>query len=143
MALAFQERTHRTASMRGKSVPDERGLVTTQQFAQLAEELHQCLVVERARAHGEHEVGVGPVGGEGEGARHQEALPVEVVGEHRGRSARRPSGPHRGEQREARLVFEDDPRPSPSGDFLTTGQQSRAQAAMATWSASRARRAGR
>lgn len=129
--------------MRGESVPDERGLVTTQQIVQLGDELDQRLVVERARSHGEHQIRVGPVGRKGERTRHRETLPVEVVSEHRGLAARCPGGSHRGEERETRLVFEDDPRPAPSGVFFTTGQRSRAHAAMASWSASRARRAGR
>ena len=63
-----EERLHRTAVVRGGSVPYERGLGTSQQCAQFAEELRQCLVVERSRSHGEHGSRVGPV--EGEGARH-------------------------------------------------------------------------
>jgi len=105
---------------------------------QLTEKDDERLVVERSGLQGKDERRVSAVGRVGEGPGHGESLPVEVVRENRGLAFRCPGGPHRGEEREPRLVFEDDPRVPASGVFFTTGQRFCAQTAMASGSPSSA-----
>src|SRR5271170_5937263 len=54
-----------------------------------------------------------------------------------------PGGPHRGEEGEAALVLEDDPRRPAPGVFFMRGQSFATHLAMASSLRSRARRAGR
>jgi hypothetical protein len=62
--------------------------------------------------------------------------------QHRCFAPRRPGGPHRREEREARLVLEDDPRPPAAGRPFMRGHSTSTQLGMASSLRSRARRAG-
>ena len=117
-ALSSEPLFHPSAAVRGQPVPDQGDQAVLQQGVHLGEELDEALVVVGAGAHLEHELGVCAVGLVGERPRHRQALPAEVVAEHRRLAARSPGGTDRRQEREARLVLEHDQRAPVPGTFF-------------------------
>lgn len=63
----------------------------------------------------------------------RDAAAVVDMLDHRRLAHRSPGAPHRGRQREARLVDEDDPGPPEAGVFFILGQSLRSQCSMSAW----------
>jgi hypothetical protein len=89
---------HGPRLVRREPVPDERDQLALEVGVELFEELDQALGVVGAVFDLEDQSGLGPVRPEGQGRRHREPTPVEVVTQHGGLTSWSPGGPHAGEQ---------------------------------------------
>src|SRR5579863_7145075 len=135
-SLAGDKFSDQVAAMNLGTIPDYQQSAR-QMTQQMGKELHHLRGADGALVKPEMEV---PPRDAGDGREH---LPVEMILQHRGLSARRPGAHPMGPLAQPALVDEDDGAPLAACFFLSCGQRTRCQYRMASSSRSSARPVGR
>jgi hypothetical protein len=115
------------AAVGRQPVPQQRGLLPTQEAAQLAQDLDQAVGVVVARLEVQGDLGAAASDAIAQRGRHRGLLPVERVGQHRRLTDRRPGPADVGGQAEGGFVEEDQAGSAPLGEAAMC-----CQAAMST-----------
>ena len=141
--LSCKESLHDLAVVAAEAIPEQEHGPAAEGAAELVEKVDQAQVVVGVGPEVEVEPSPTAIPAVAEGGRRRDPLPVALaVAEHWGLPSRRPRRAHVGRQREAALVFEDDPGAAGNGVFFSSGQRSLTQVSIFSSSRSTALRAG-